>query len=214
MFDLTHPLTQDIPRFPCDPAVFIEPIHDAAPWQTSALSMGTHSGTHMDAPLHRIPGGAGIGAYGPDRLVGAGLIVDATGYGENEPIPASILDGIGEKVWPGWFSVFRTGWDRFWGEERYFRHPFLSRHLAQALVDARAGIVAIDALSIDSTVDARDAAHETLLGADVLVAENLCCLGQLTTERPYAFAFLPLALGGADGSPARIVAWEPSRRVP
>jgi arylformamidase len=214
MYDLTQPLTPDIPRFPGDPEVRIEPIRDFAPWQISALAMGTHSGTHMDAPLHRIPGGAGIGAYGPERLVGSGLVIDATGYGENTTLPASVLDSIRDLTWPGWFAVFRTGWDRFWGDERYFRHPFLSPELARELVAARAGIVAIDTLSIDSTVEAGAATHEILLGADVLIAENLCRLGDLTPNRGYTFAFLPLALGAADGSPARVVAWKSLTSVP
>lgn len=208
MYDLTQPLNEGIPRFPGDPAVRIEAIHDFAPWQISVLAMGTHSGTHMDAPRHRIPGAAGIGAYGPDRLVGRGLVIDVSGMVENEAIPASVLDGLLEETWPGWFAVVRTGWDQYWGDERYFRHPYLSPELAQALVAANAGIVAIDALSVDSTVDSGSEAHGILLGADVLIAENLCRLDELDNARPHSFAFLPLSLGDADGSPARVVAWD------
>jgi kynurenine formamidase len=212
MYDLTQPLTPDVPRFPGDPAVRIEPIHDFAPWRISTLAMGSHSGTHMDAPLHRIPGGAGIGAYGPDRLIGEGLVIDAADRAENEPISESVLDQIRQHVWPGWFAIVRTGWDRHWGEERYFRHPFLSPALARTLVELGAAIVAIDALSIDSTVDAGAEAHEILLGADVLAAENLRGLDVLTPSQLHTFAFLPLALRQVDGSPARVVAWDASPR--
>jgi kynurenine formamidase len=75
-------------------------------------------------------------------------------------------------------------------------------------VEAKAGIVAIDALSVDSTVDEGSEAHAILLGADVLIAENLCNLKSLDFAHPYTFAFLPLSLGAADGSPARVVAWD------
>jgi type IV secretion system protein VirB8 len=47
---------------------------------------------------------------------------------------------------PGEFALIQTGWDRYWGEERYFRHPYLSRELAEALVAAGAGIVAVAAV--------------------------------------------------------------------
>jgi arylformamidase len=209
VFDLTQPLTSLIPRFPGDPEVRIEALPGMAPWRVSALAMGTHSGTHIDAPRHRIAGGAGVGEYGPERLVGRGLVVEAAGFGENEAIPASVLDPLRGQVWPGWFAVVRTGWDRFWGDARYFRHPYLSAALAGALVALDAGLVAIDALSVDSTVDASSEAHLSLLGADVLIAENLRNLSMLAADRPFAFAALPLALDGADGSPARVVAWEP-----
>jgi kynurenine formamidase len=53
-------------------------------------------------------------------------------------------------------------------------------------------------------------AHEILLGADVLIAENLVSLGSLDPRIQYTFAFLPLLLNDADGSPARVVAWDPS----
>lgn len=208
VFDLTQPLSTAIPRFPGDPEVRIEVLPGMEPWQVSVLAIGTHSGTHIDAPRHRIPGGAGIGAYGPERLVGRGLVIDASWFEMNEPIPESVLAPVRDDAWPGWFAIVRTGWDRFWGTDRYFRHPYLSPTLAAALVDLGAGLVAIDALSVDATTGEGDAAHLALLGADVLIAENLCQLGALTPGRPYEFAFLPLPLGEADGSPARVVAWD------
>ena len=211
MFDLTQPLSESIPRFPGDPEVEISPIHELDPWQVSTLKMGTHSGTHMDAPRHCISEGLGIGSYPPDRLVGAGLVLDARGSRDNEAIAVDVLERVAGLTWPGWFAVVHTGWDEYWGDERYFRHPYLSPELAARIVETRAGLVAIDALSVDSTVDGGSEAHLMLLGADVLIAENLCHLRSLIPQRPYMFAFLPLLLGPADGSPARVVAWDTTR---
>jgi kynurenine formamidase len=70
-------------------------------------------------------------------------------------------------------------------------------------------LVAIDALSVDSTADDGDAAHLILLGNDVLVAENLRGLGELEPGRRYGVACLPLPMTGSDGSPVRFVAWLP-----
>ena len=214
VFDLTQPLTADIPRFPGDPEVRIEPLAGFEPWQISALALGTHSGTHMDAPRHRIASGAGIGEYGPDRLIGTGIVIDAFGLDDNQPIAAAAIDPVREAIAPGWFVVFRTDWDHYWRQDRYFRHPYLSPELATALVDLKAGLVAIDALSVDSTVDSGSEAHVILLGADVLIAENLRGLSALEANTPYQFAFLPLSLGPADGSPARVVAWNPDPASP
>lgn len=208
MIDLSQTLTPNMPRFPGDPEVRIEPLPGFAPWQVSAISMGTHSGTHLDAPRHRIPEGAGIGAFGPERLIGSGVVIEAAGFPENAAIPAAVLDPVRAHLAPGVFAIVHTGWDRHWGHERYFRHPYLSPELARALVDAEVGIVAIDALSVDSTVDGGDEAHRILLGSGALIAENLCRLDQLARLHAPRFAFLPLPLGDADGAPARVVAWD------
>jgi kynurenine formamidase len=136
-----------------------------------------------------------------------GLVLDARGLDDNAAIPVTVLRSVTGATWPGWFAVICTGWDHHWGDERYFRHPYLSSELAAGLVAAKAGLVAIDALSVDSTVGEGSAVHAILLAADVLIAENLCNLSLLDLGHPYTFACLPLSLGEADGSPARVVAW-------
>jgi kynurenine formamidase len=135
--------------------------------------------------------------------------MDAVGFPENSPIPASVLEPLLDQTWPGWIALIRTGWDRYWQEDAYFRHPYLSPDLAQRLVDSGCGLVAIDALSVDSTADDGDAAHLILLGNDVLVAENLRGLQELEPGRRYSVACLPLPISGSDGSPVRFIAWEP-----
>lgn len=209
MFDLTQPLTEDISCYPDDPKVRIVPIPEFAPWHVTSIACGSHSGTHMDAPKHRLADGIGIGAFGPERLLGHGYVLDATDLGENEPIPVSVLAGLPDNLAPGWFAFIRTGWDRFWKQEAYFRHPYLSSELAEKLVASGVGLIGVDALNVDSTVNDADAVHLILLGSETLIAENLCRLDQLQIGKRYAFACLPLSLGAADGSPARVVAWDP-----
>jgi kynurenine formamidase len=208
--DLTHPLVPGIPRYPGDPEVRIERWPGEPPWQTSAVGCGTHSGTHLDAPRHYLPGGPGIGDLPADRFVGTGVVVDATGYDPNDPLPAALRDDLPASFAPGWFVVVRTGWDRWWGDDRYFQHPYLSPELARSLADAGAGIVGIDALNVDSTVDETAHAHATLLGRGILLVENLRGLAALRPGTPYRFAFAPLAFGpDVDGSPIRALAWDP-----
>jgi kynurenine formamidase len=209
MWDLTQPLNEHTPHFPGDPAFRREPVPGQAPWQISQIVMSSHNGTHMDAPLHRIAGGIPIDQIPLSRLTGGALVVDATGLTENAPIPASVVDALEVPTWPGWIALIHTGWDRYWQDERYFRHPYLSPELAQRLVDMGSRLVAIDALSVDSTVDDADAAHVVLLGNDVLVAENLRGLSDLKPGKRYGVACLPLPMTGTDGSPVRFIAWEP-----
>ncbi|MEZ4563845.1 MAG: cyclase family protein [Thermomicrobiales bacterium] len=209
MWDLTQPLDEHTPCFPGDPAFRREPIPGQQPWRISQIAMSSHNGTHMDAPLHRIEGGSSIEQIPLSCLTGFALVLDATGFPENSEIPSGILDAVRSPLWPGWFALVRTGWDRHWRDARYFRHPYLSRNLAQRLVDSRCGLVAVDALSVDSTVDGGDAVHAILLGNKVLVAENLRGLHDLEPGKRYSVACLPLPMTGADGSPVRFIAWNP-----
>lgn len=79
------------------------------------------------------------------------------------------------------------------------RHPYLAAEAAQGLADAGATLVGTDAFSVDSSVSGAAGVHQTLLGRDILIVENLACLDALTAGTVYHFSFLPLRLGGLDG---------------
>jgi kynurenine formamidase len=138
------------------------------------------------------------------------MVLDARQYGDDQPIGVDILEGC--DVRPGMCVLIRTGWAAYWCEDRYFTHPYLSDALAQALVAAGVALVGVDALNIDSTPDAGYSSHAILLGADILVAENLRGLEQLVCGQIYIFAMLPLAVGDLDGAPVRAIAWNPDHR--
>ncbi|MCX7859988.1 MAG: cyclase family protein [Chloroflexus sp.] len=202
--DLTRPITSGMPVYPGDPPVQITPL-PSPPWQISALHLGSHSGTHLDAPRHRFADGAGIDEISPERLIRPGMVIDACGYPANTPIGPEVLAGVALQA--GMAVVIRTGWEVYWGTDDYMHHPYLSAALAQALAGYGVAIVGIDAFSVDSTVDGNDAAHVALLGNNILIAENLCNLATLACGTQYTFAFLPLLIKNADGAPARVVAW-------
>jgi kynurenine formamidase len=209
IYDLTRTLMGGMPVYPGDPEVQIV-AGGASPWRVSALRLGSHSGTHVDAPLHYFADRRGIGAFPLERFIAPGVVVDARGYADDAPIGIEVLADVDLR--PGMIVVIRTGWEAFWQDGRYFRHPYLSLDLAHALVERRASLVAVDALNVDSTVGGGDAAHAILLGADLLIAENLCNLDALHFGQAYMFAILPLALGAVDGAPARALAWDINHR--
>lgn len=205
IYDLTRTLVSGMPIYPGDPEVWIA-AGGAPPWRVSALHLGSHSGTHVDAPMHYLAEGRGIGAFPPERFIAPGIVVDARGYADNTPIGADVLAGVDLRA--GMIVVIRTGWETFWEDARYVQHPYMSIELARALVKHRVSLVAVDALNVDSTADGGDVVHALLLGAEVLIAENLCHLDALTCGKTYMFAILPLALGDVDGAPARALAWD------
>lgn len=205
--DLTQTLSSGSPAFPGDPAIRVESWPDALPWHVTALSLGSHAGTHLDAPRHLFPDGVGIDAYPPARWFGPGIVVDLPGLHDDEAIAPASLAAHRSLLRPGWFVLLRTGWDRWWGDDRYWRHPYVTEELATVLVEAGVGLVGIDAPSVDSTTAGGTASHHRLLGADIPIAENLRGLTALAVGRPYLIVVAPLALVDADAAPARAFAW-------
>lgn len=206
-FDLTQPLAGGSPVFPGDPPVAIESWPDAAPWHVSELRLGSHSGTHMDAPRHLLPGGTTIDAFGPDRWIGNAFVIPVSGVAADTSFGPEVLHALPGGQPPGWFALLATGWDRHWGGPDHFCHPYPSAELATALLAAGAGLVGIDAASVDSSVAGDGATHRLLLAAGVPVVEHLRGLDRLEPWTLYRAVFAPLALVGVDGAPVRAVAW-------
>ena len=206
--DLSHAVENGMTIFPGDPEPRIEDAGATEPWRVSRLHLGSHTGTHIDAASHYIPEATTIDAYPLERFVVSGVVVPALGLGPDAPIEWPLIAPSVVGLPHGGAVVLYTGWDARWGGDGYLSHPYVSDEAARRLVAAGVGLVAIDALNVDSTPQGRATVHEILLGSDVLVVENLRGLDRLERGRLYRFAFLPLCLTGLDGSPVRAVAWE------
>jgi arylformamidase len=204
--DLSQPLENGMTYFPGDPEPHIMSAEVTPPWRVTQLNIVTHLGTHVDAASHFIPHGKTISDYPLERFLLPGMIVPLLGRDDDEPLGPDIFASTLTALPTGGALLIHLGWDQYWKTERYLRHPYLTREAAQLLVDKGVGLVGLDALSVDSTVQETDHAHAVLLGNDVLIVENLTRLRLLLPGVVYHFSFLPLALSGLDGSPIRAIA--------
>ncbi|MBN1320173.1 MAG: cyclase family protein [Thermoleophilia bacterium] len=208
--DLTIPLFDGMRGYPDDPLVAISRVrsHEADGYQVTQMSLGSHSGTHLDAPRHFFPEGASLDQYPVARLIRPGVVVDcraspcqgsarntgaAAGTGGVALIDAPVLV---ERLSP--HTIPSGGFVLLWMEG-----ALLAPDAAQSLVEAGAALVGTDGPSLDAEPYP---VHRLLLAHGVLLAENLCGLGRLGPG-PVDCAFLPLAFAGADGAPVRAVAW-------
>ena len=183
MYDLTNQIETGMPTYPGDPAVSVEAAATEAAdgYRVSELSCGSHTGTHVDAPAHTEADGATLNDYPLSAFVRDAVVVDCRDLDGREPIPPERVPERDADC-----AVFRTGWDRHWGDDRYRDHPYLSVAAAERCVEQEYA-VGIDVLSPDPTPPVagtfhhgdRDpfGAHHTLLGAGLLVFENLTNLG-------------------------------------
>jgi arylformamidase len=182
------------PVYPGDPAVSVEQVRTDGS-VVHQICFGTHSGTHIDAPVHMIDGGASLGAFGLDTFVAPGCLVDI----RRGSVLAALEDA---RLAPGDIAVMWTGISDRQAEADYLELvPSIPVEAAEYLVAAGVVMVGIDAPSIDA---APYPLHHTLLGAGVLLLENLVGLDRLENQSFELWA-LPLRLD-YDGSPARVLA--------
>ncbi len=177
----------------------------------TCLSAAVHSGTHVDAPLHFVPGGLAAADLELERLHGraVGLAVDRQA---GEEISVRDLESGGPAVEAGDIVFVRTGWDVHFhrDHDRYNDHPWLSLDAAGWLVERRVKLVGLDVATPDMPEAARLPGfdwpvHHRLLEAGVLIAEHLARLDLVAGRRFQAYA-LPIPIVDSDGAPARIVA--------
>lgn len=208
LIDLTHTIQNGMMLYPGDPAIAITEglTHDRDYCHVDQLHLNSHTGTHIDAPLHFLPAGKPISAFPADTFLRRGIAIDLRHKREGEGITAEDLRAA--PLEPGCAAVLVTGWYRSFGTEAYYRHPYLARDAAELLVDRGAAIVAVDFLNVDRTFGEDWSAHQVLLGSDTLIVENLTNTLALDFGKPYLFSFLPLKILGTDGSPIRAVAME------
>lgn len=205
IIDVTLPVRPGMLTYPGDPEVTIERISDMSSGDVSNLSivsMSTHTGTHVDPPIHFVQDGATIDELPLERLVGEALVVDVRGIGtigarelEALELPADV-----ERL------LFLTDWSARWAEPSpAFPKSVtgLSVEGARWLIARGVLLVGTDFISIESADDATFPVHRALLGANIAIVEGL----DLREAPPgrYVLWCLPLKIHAGDGGPARVV---------
>lgn len=211
VIDLSHPLTEATPVYPGDPEFRRETATTIAAdgYNLSRLTLGTQTGTHVDAPFHFLGDGATIDHIPLDMAVGPAVVVPVRDKGENEPVTLADLAPYRHRLRPGAIALFVTGWYRHTGTSRFFEHPYLEAEVGQAVLDAGVRTIAIDTLNADFTGGSSFPIHDMVAAAGGLIAENLAGTEALTPGVEPLLLVLPLQLVGCDGAPVRAVALEP-----
>lgn len=216
--DLTHTLEEGIPVWPTH-ARFGHTLFESYELGDEAcqygLSIGEHTGTHMDSPLHFIADGPAH--YGTDemplqKLAGRAATITATDLGAGDLLTNERIREWEESngnIEAGDRVLVRYGWDVRWGtglEGRKFLEPWpgLSGEAAEYLVEKGVALVGCDTLAVDASHSEGNPAHYALLGNETYIVENLKNLDRLP---PFSFFMaFPLKIKGGSGSPVRAVA--------
>lgn len=213
VLDLSIPIDHTTPFYPGDP----EPLVCAAAtiardgFNVSRLELGSHSGTHCDAPAHFLEDGLTLDRLPLERFIGPGVLVDATGLEPRTPIEWERLEPHADALQPGAIVLLHTGWDARRSDPSYFEHPFLDGDACLRLLGLGVRTIGIDAINLDETpagdLDrATFRCHDAIARAGGVIVENLANLQSLYGVARPLVSVLPLHLPGADGAPTRAVA--------
>lgn len=209
--DVSVPLHTNMVHWPGDPAARIERVLDMEKGDecsVSKIAMGSHTGTHMDAPFHYVRGGAPLDRMPLDVTIGAARVVAIR---DRASIKRSELERMrlcrGERI------LFKTAnSQRCWNGDA-FVEDFVSISLdaARFLAQRRVMLVGIDYLSVGGFKAGGASVHRALLEAGIWIIEGL----NLSMVGPgrYQLVCLPLRIENSDGAPARALLRSLGRRA-
>jgi kynurenine formamidase len=213
ILDLSHTLEPNMPRFTSFDGPCIRPVwthaestgrgYQDTTCEVTEVRFVTSIGTYLDSPYHFDPHGADISQLDLAQLVLPGMVLDLRNWAAPDtPLPTAALDELDVD---GKALLLYTGWSDYWGRDRYYQHPFVSREMAERLLATRPALVGIDTLVIDSTRDPTRPAHTLLLRDGILIVENITGLGGLIGET-FTFVAAPVKVARAAAFPVRAFA--------
>jgi arylformamidase len=201
IYDISISLSEDLPVFPGDPPVKIEPVSMIARGDSanvSCITFSTHCGTHIDPPRHFNDHGVTIDTLPLSLFAGNALLAEMTGLKAIGRAELMHLPLEGEKR-----LLLKTDNSKLWdqpGFEGDFAH--LTADGALFVVDVGIKLIGIDYLSIER-LHGDGEVHRILLDNGVVILEGLNLAG--VTAGSYELICLPLKIRRGDGAPVRAV---------
>ena len=195
IYDLSVPIENEMFVYPGDPEVKIEKtiLIEESGCNVSRLCIGTHSGTHVDMPLHFIKNGDGCTDISLEKCMGRAYVA-----------PCAILGGVvmpPENIPECEILLVSTGWDELYGSKQFFENvPPLSEEFAEIAKRLNLKAIGVDL----PTVDKDGFLHRALLGSGILIYETLFGLSEISGKCG-TFVGAPLKISTGDASPVRAV---------
>jgi len=201
--DISVPIRDAMVHWPSDPPVSIKRVKDIEQGDTanlSVISMGAHSGTHVDAPIHFVKEGKGVDNIPLDTVVGRARVIEI-----RDPESIKPEELVGHRIRGGERILFKTeNSSHVWQNDKFVEDfVFISDAAADFLVDRGVRLIGIDYLSVGSFKHGGSYVHKTLLSGGIWIIEGLN-LSNVTPGK-YDLICLPLRIVGGDGAPARAI---------
>ena len=179
-------------------------------WNAKTLHLYSHSGTHLDAPIHFGVSNTTIEDISLERCTCSAWIVDLFGIASRTLIKIGHLGKVQNEVQPGEGILIKTGWSAYASLPKYRDElPRISLELAEWLANKKISILGVEPPSVADVNNKEEltAVHKALLKAEIIIVEGLTNLEAISKEK-VIFTACPLKIAGGDGSPVRAFANE------
>lgn len=201
--DISVPLKTGMVHWPDNPPVLVEPVLALARGDlcnVSKLSLGAHTGTHMDAPVHFLAAGKGIDEMPLDAAIGPARVIAIADPGAVTPGELRL-----HHIAPGERVLLKTlNSDRCWQSDTFVDDfVYIAHEAASYLAERRVRTVGVDYLSVGGFLRDGTETHRALLEAGIWIIEGLNLAS--VSPGPYELVCLPLRIAHGDGAPARAV---------
>jgi len=208
--DLTQELANGMPIYPGNPVPSFKNYETLARNGVNlmSLTLGSHTGTHTDAPRHFIRNGIGVDQIPPKKLVGEAYVADISSKPMGSGITSSDLKSKLEgSIGADDMVICYTGCSEHWGEKRVnSNYTYLTEDAAEYLVSKQVRAVGIDFLSVEKFKAPAPVAHKALLGNGIFIIESLSSAVKQFLGRRVLLICLPIKLRNGDAAPSRVIA--------
>lgn len=201
LWDISQTLDPATPVWPGTPSLTMERVAEisaACPVNVSVMTLGTHTGSHADAPLHYRTAGAASADCPLEPYIGPCIVIDVR-HARRSVTTADFDESLVKNARR---VIFRT-YDRF--PERVWDSGFTAIDATVIDLLGRNGVILVgtDAPSLDPETSKSLDAHQRVSAFDMRILEGLV-LDEVAAG-DYELIALPLKLGGGDASPVRAI---------
>lgn len=212
--DLTYTIKEDMLTFdaPWHCNVSVDQMgtikHDGR--ETRKITLGTHTGTHIDAPLHFLKNGLSIDEISLEKLFGDVSIIDYSFLNKNKPVTKKMLQEIDVKK----RMIFKFGWGKYWDTDHFYNdYPYFTKKAAKYLISSGIELIGMDTPSPDDSNIKSGSYHDSevhkiFLKNGVILLEYLANLDIIDDYDGWKIIAMPLKIKNADGSPARVLVYK------
>lgn len=208
IIDLSVTIEPGMPTWPTNPEIILDDVQTFQKdgYKEELYSSSTHTGTHIDAPVHMYPGGVPVDRIDMGVLVQEAYCIRPAISGGK--IYLSELKNVWKPSYDGHAILIHTGWDRKRGKNETWQYSFpgLAEDTVDFLGSHGVSLIGIDTLGIEPASHVTFPVHKGLEKYGITFIEDMANLDRLEAGRPYLLVALPLKLKGASGSMARVIA--------
>jgi arylformamidase len=172
------------------------------------LLLSGHAGTHVEAPLHAVAGGASVGELAVERFVGEAVVLDLSDVAWSAPVDLARVRAAAARaggVRAGDIVLIRFDWDRRAAPGAY--PPYPTTEALEWLIAHGIKLLGIDSPGLEIQGDRALPNHHRLFDRGIPLIESLANLEQLQQSRVFLVA-QPLPAHGSDSIPLRVLAFE------